>query len=258
MSPSPPSIQVTPQFKLSRPLRKVTRHAVRSYTSGMTEMTPSCPAQRELLCLARTTNGPEIAVTGYGHQREGECAIFIHSQTRQRKVTSASMLLKSVVPESHVYISVKAWWTPFDLRDTKTLFLTRTLTADQLTEVTMDGRPHSVLRSLLLCSRPCLSMLLSNTSTPNTLGFIGLGYFCIAALVTVSQGWLFEEKKKKETVTLELYYNIGDLLTNSGNLIIYCNYVCDFHYKIDFFQSSFQFLQKKIFRNLKTSYAITV
>lgn len=59
----------------------------------------------------------------------------------------------------------------------------------------MDGRPHSVLSSLLLCRRPCLSMLLSKTSTPNTLGFMGLGYFCIAALVTVSQGWLLKEKR---------------------------------------------------------------
>lgn len=66
-----------------------------------------------------------------------------------------------------------------------------------LTEVTMDGRPHSVLRSLLLCRHPCLSMLLSKTSTPNTLGFMGLGYFCIAALVTVSQGWLLKEKRKQ-------------------------------------------------------------
>lgn len=60
----------------------------------------------------------------------------------------------------------------------------------------MDGRPHSVLSSLLLWRRPCLSMSLSKTSTPITLGFIGFGYFCIAALVTVSQGWLFKESQK--------------------------------------------------------------
>lgn len=87
-----PPFKWPPQLKLSRPLWRVISHEVRSYTSGMTEMTPSCPIQRELLCLAHTTNGPEIAVTGYGHQREGGCAILIHSQTCQRKVTSASMV----------------------------------------------------------------------------------------------------------------------------------------------------------------------
>lgn len=59
-----------------------------------------------------------------------------------------------------------------------------------LTDFTMDGRPHSVLRILLLWRRPRWSTRLSSTSTPITLGFMGLGYFCIAALVTVSQGWL--------------------------------------------------------------------
>ncbi len=63
----------------------------------------------------------------------------------------------------------------------------------KLTDFTIDGRPHSVLSSLLLWRRPCLSVHLSKTSTPITLGFMGLGYFCIAALVTVSQGWLFRE-----------------------------------------------------------------
>lgn len=61
-----------------------------------------------------------------------------------------------------------------------------------LTDLAMDGRPHSVLSSLVLCNRPCVSTLLSRTSTPNTLGFMGLGYFCIAALITVSHGWLFQ------------------------------------------------------------------
>lgn len=59
----------------------------------------------------------------------------------------------------------------------------------------MEGRPHSALSSLLLCRRPRVSTLRSNTSTPNTLGFMGLGYFCMAALVTVSQGWLWREKE---------------------------------------------------------------
>lgn len=59
-----------------------------------------------------------------------------------------------------------------------------------LTDLAMEGRPHSVLSSLVLCKRPCESTLLSRTSTPKTLGFMGLGYFCIAALVTVSHGWL--------------------------------------------------------------------
>lgn len=71
----------------------------------------------------------------------------------------------------------------------------------------MDGRPHSVLRSLLLWRRPCLSMSLSKTSTPITLGFMGLGYFCIAALVTVSQGWLLKTK------------NTGDLLVKHDDLL---------------------------------------
>lgn len=76
----------------------------------------------------------------------------------------------------------------------------------------MDGRPHSVLRSLLLCRHPCLSMLLSKTSTPNTLGFMGLGYFCIAALVTVSQGWLLKEKKKKATLRTLLQHDSDNLI----------------------------------------------
>lgn len=65
-----------------------------------------------------------------------------------------------------------------------------------LTDFTIDGRPHSVLSSLLLWRQPCLSTLLSKTSTPITEGFIGFGYFCMAALVTVSQGWLLKVKEK--------------------------------------------------------------
>ena len=56
-------------------------------------------------------------------------------------------------------------------------------------DFTMEGRPHSVLRSLWLCSFPEGSMCLYNALTPTTLGFIGFGYFCIAAVVTVSHGW---------------------------------------------------------------------
>lgn len=56
------------------------------------------------------------------------------------------------------------------------------------TDFTMDGIPHSVLRSLWLCSFPLGSTCLSRTSTPTTLGFMGLGYFLMAAVVTVSQG----------------------------------------------------------------------
>lgn len=52
-----------------------------------------------------------------------------------------------------------------------------------------------MLRSLWLCSFPEGSTCLSSTSTPTTLGFIGFGYFCIAAVVTVSQGWLRREHK---------------------------------------------------------------
>lgn len=69
-----------------------------------------------------------------------------------------------------------------------------------LTALAMEGRPHSVLSSLVLCKRPCESTVLSRTSTPKTLGFMGLGYFCMAALVTVSHGWL---RDKKNNPTLE-------------------------------------------------------
>lgn len=99
-----------------------------------------------------------------------------YSQMFQGKVRNASVLFRTLAT---------------------TLFFEENWLQTKLTEVTMDGRPHSVLRSLLLCRRPCLSILLSKTSTPNTLGFIGLGYFCMAALVTVSQGWLSEEKRKQ-------------------------------------------------------------
>lgn len=57
-----------------------------------------------------------------------------------------------------------------------------------LTARTMPGRPHSVLSSLWLCRRPSASRLRSRTSTPTTLGFMGFGYFLMAALITVSQG----------------------------------------------------------------------
>lgn len=63
-----------------------------------------------------------------------------------------------------------------------------------LTDLAMEGRPHSVLSSLVLCKRPCESTVLSRTSTPKTLVFMGLGYFCMAALVTVSHGWLCDKK----------------------------------------------------------------
>lgn len=80
----------------------------------------------------------------------------------------------------------------------RTIKIDRVLT---LTDFTIDGRPHSVLSSLLLWRRPCLSTARSKTSTPKTLGFMGLGYFCIAALVTVSQGWLVKRRQKKKNVT---------------------------------------------------------
>lgn len=62
------------------------------------------------------------------------------------------------------------------------------------TALTILGNPHSVLRSRWLCSLPWLSRLLSRTSTPTTHGFMGLGYFLIAALITVSQGCLQKEE----------------------------------------------------------------
>lgn len=61
--------------------------------------------------------------------------------------------------------------------------------AAPIIDFTTEGRPHSVLSSLWLCSLPDGSTCLSSTSTPTTLGFIGFGYFCIAAVVTVSHGW---------------------------------------------------------------------
>lgn len=63
----------------------------------------------------------------------------------------------------------------------------------RLTALTRPGSPHSVLRRRWLCSRPRLSTLRSNTSTPTTQGFIGFGYFLMAALMTVSHGWLVGE-----------------------------------------------------------------
>lgn len=71
----------------------------------------------------------------------------------------------------------------------------------KLTDLAMAGSPHSVLSSLVLCNRPSVSTFLSRTSTPNTPGFIGLGYFCIAALVTVSHGWLLQTIITSETAT---------------------------------------------------------
>ena len=67
--------------------------------------------------------------------------------------------------------------------------------ASALTDFTMEGRPHSVLSNLWLCNFPEGSTCLSSTSTPTTLGFMGFGYFCIAAVVTVSQGWLQTNQK---------------------------------------------------------------
>lgn len=81
----------------------------------------------------------------------------------------------------------------------------------------MDGRPHSVLSSLLLWRRPCLSMSLSNTSTPITLGFMGLGYFCIAALVTVSQGWLLRDAEKQKGIYKTLKTNVIQMKTLSDS-----------------------------------------
>lgn len=70
-----------------------------------------------------------------------------------------------------------------------------------LTDFTMDGSPHSVLSSLLLWRRPCVSISLSRTSTPTTLGFMGFGYFCIAALITTSQGWLLKQSQNINILT---------------------------------------------------------
>lgn len=69
---------------------------------------------------------------------------------------------------------------------------------DALTDFTIDGIPHSVLSNLWLCNFPLESICRSRTSTPTTLGFIGFGYFCIAAVVTVSQGWLSGEDKSTQ------------------------------------------------------------
>lgn len=72
---------------------------------------------------------------------------------------------------------------------------------DTLTDLTMEGSPHSVLRSLWLCSFPEGSTCRSSTSTPTTLGFMGFGYFCMAAVVTVSHGWLATETQTKRLKT---------------------------------------------------------
>lgn len=70
------------------------------------------------------------------------------------------------------------------------------------TDFTMAGIPHSVLSSRWLCSFPLGSTCLSRTSTPTTLGFMGLGYFLMAAVITVSQGWLHKHKQDTELHTL--------------------------------------------------------
>jgi hypothetical protein len=63
----------------------------------------------------------------------------------------------------------------------------------ELTARARPGSPHSVLSSRRLCRRPRLSTPRSSTSTPTTHGFIGFGYLRIAALITVSHGWLAGE-----------------------------------------------------------------
>lgn len=88
-----------------------------------------------------------------------------------------------------------------------------------LTDLAMEGRPHSVLSSLVLCNRPCESTFLSRTSTPKTLGFMGLGYFCMAALVTVSHGWLSDRKKEYQTSAKTTnFYDIMTILRGKSDL----------------------------------------
>lgn len=78
------------------------------------------------------------------------------------------------------------------------------------TAFTILGNPHSVLRRRWLCSLPRLSRLLSRTSTPTTHGFIGLGYFLIAALITVSQGCLEKEEETIFMTSLDLIASIRE------------------------------------------------
>lgn len=122
--------------------------------------------------------------------------------------------------ESHVYMWVHLNGCCSKSFDIYTRLLTIMLTQFgicKLTDFTIDGRPHSVLRSLLLWRRPCLSMSLSNTSTPITLGFMGLGYFCIAALVTVSQGWLLKDAEKQKGIYKTLQTKVIQMETLSDS-----------------------------------------
>lgn len=90
------------------------------------------------------------------------------------------------------------------------------------TALTMLGNPHSVLSRRWLCSLPCLSRLLSRTSTPTTHGFMGLGYFLIAALITVSQGCL---RKEEVRVSVSIWYWIASNSHDTKSGYRLCNMV---------------------------------
>lgn len=60
--------------------------------------------------------------------------------------------------------------------------------AAPIIDFTMEGSPHSVLKVYGCATFRGIYVSVS-TSTPTTFQFIGFGYFCIAAVVTVSHGW---------------------------------------------------------------------
>lgn len=84
-----------------------------------------------------------------------------------------------------------------------------------LTARTRLGRPHSVLSRRRLCNRPRLSTPRSSTSTPTTQGFIGFGYFLMAALITVSHGWLQGECSGEQRQGLHPPYRQRQWLCNA-------------------------------------------
>lgn len=140
LDPPPPHSRHCPPFKWPPSLnwgikrRKVKSHAVRGYASAMKAnihhhvlSNMSCSAWHMLL--------DKNSSHGAKSQKRGRiiCATLIQHKMFQRKVTSVSMPFKTLASTFRVtlYIFVKVWAKRLDLSDATTLFLTRTLTAEQ-------------------------------------------------------------------------------------------------------------------------------
>lgn len=129
-----PSIQVTPSLKWGIKRRKVKSHAVRGYASAMKAnlhhhvlYNMSCSAWHMLM--------DKNSSHGVKSQKRGRsiCATLIQLKMFQRKVTKREHAIQDTCfhLQSHMHIFVKVWAKRFDLSDAMTLFLTRTLTAEQ-------------------------------------------------------------------------------------------------------------------------------